>query len=477
MLSIEELTKLIKPAIGIDFKNAGIPDADAKIFANYKIFPRAIIVLADWNYKEDDDFTAQKLTNSIKRLGQVENIQVRKLPTGYYEVVNGNHRIKSTDILGKDYLIAYDHGKISLAEAQRIAIETNETRFDADLNKLAKLIEEVKIEFDDQELLETMPFDEQKLKELQNLIDNVDLNNIEEDDFQIEINEQNAITQQGDLYELNNHRLLCGDSTNADDVAKLMNGKKAHLLFTDPPYNVNYAEFNKERSINRDKNKDWTDKYCSEWSDSMSDTEYKEFLFNFIKNAKDNMIEYAHYYIWHATTYYTELLEALNLNDIPYDKIPITWKKQNAPLSWVHYKRIHEPCVFAGKDAAVGTSEDSRWFGPTNETTVWEISKDHNLSYIHPTQKPIALGIRAMQNSTAAEELVLDLFLGSGSTLIAAETINRICYGIEYEPKFCDAIVKRYIQYCDNNNIKCNIKCNGADIDISCYKEELNDKK
>jgi site-specific DNA-methyltransferase (adenine-specific) len=197
---------------------------------------------------------------------------------------------------------------------------------------------------------------------------------------------------------------------------------------------------------------------------------YQQFLIDFIKNAKQNLIEYAHYYIWHATTFFRELLQALEVNNIPYDKVPIIWKKQVAPLSWVHYKRIHEPCVFAGVDCSVGNGDKARWFGPNNETTVWEIPREHNGNYIHPTQKPLALPMRAIHNSSRKNELVLDLFLGSGSTLIASDILDRICYGMELEPKFCDLIVQRFIQHCEDKSKECVVRRNGEIINKSFFE-------
>lgn len=471
--SLNQLKKLIKAIPSEMLLQIGIPENDVNIFSNYKIFPRGILVEADWNYKDDDDLIGEKLRNNMKRIGQVENIQLRLLNTGYYEVINGNHRLKEGDNLGKQFYIAYDHGPISLTEAQRIATETNETRFKPNLEKLSKILNELKIEFPEDDLLSTMPFSQDDFNNLLELtFENLsDLNNIivEEDNFDKEP-PVIAKTVRGDLYEMNGHRMLCGDSTNKDDVDRLMNRQKAHMIFTDPPYNINYAEFNLKRGYNgKQPGKDWTAVYCSEWEDSMSDSDYKNFLINFLKLGKENLIEFGHYYIWHSTTYYRELLDALEINDIPYDKVPLVWKKQAAPLSWAHYKRIHEPCLFAGKGAVNGAGTAARWFGPTNETTVWEIPKDHNGSYIHPTQKPVALAARAINNSSQKAEIVLDLFLGSGSTLIASDKLERKCFGMEYEPKFCDVIVQRFFKYCADNSIECIVKLNGDSIDENYF--------
>ncbi|QLH52749.1 MAG: hypothetical protein CH6_0035 [Candidatus Kapaibacterium sp.] len=461
MEKIKELTKKIQriPATIIN----ALPETERKIFANYKFIPIDLLVPADWNYKADDEFMSQQLLNNIKRNGQIVTCQVRKLTSGFYEVVDGNHRLIALKKLGYEYVIVYDHGEISLSQAQRLAIETNETKFNADPTKLANLFKDLSLDFPDFDLFETLPFTPEQFNDILNSSEVTSIEDYEDFEDQPEIEEPiEPKTKRGDLYELNGHRLLCGDSTLAEDVAKLMDGKKAHLLFTDPPYNINYTELNKERKFG--KGKDWIEANCTGWKDFMSNEEYPIFLEKSLANAKNNLIEYAHYYVWHATTNLPSLIQAFEKNQIPYDPIPIIWVKQVAPISWVNYWRIYEPCLFGGKGAINGQGKGARWFGGNHDVNVWNVDRDHNVFYIHPTQKPLALALRAMKNSSKEKEIVLDLFLGSGSTLIAADYLNRICYGIEYEPKFCDMIVLRFIKYCEDKNKEYTIKLNGKII-------------
>lgn len=424
------------------------------------------LVKANWNYKEDNDELKEKLKANIKRNGQIENLIVRLLDTGFYEIVNGNHRYDALVELNIKRVVCYNLGKITLAQAQRIAIETNETRFVSNPEKLSKILSELKVEFPDDDLLSTMPYNSEEFNELLNLSfegleDVASSPDLDDDEFDA-VPPEKPKSQFGDLYELNGHRLLCGDSTSLQDVTRLMNGKKAHLIYTDPPYNVNYAEFNLNRTVEGGKN--WTDEYCSDWQDSMSDEDYVSFIRKFIKLAKDFSIEYVHFYIWHATAYFVEFVQVLRELEIPFDKVPIMWVKQNAPLSWARYKRQYEPCIFGGKGAVNGSGKENRWFGPNNETNVWNINRDAGQNYVHPTQKPVALAARAFNNSSQVNDLVLDLFLGSGTTLITAEQMNRICYGMELEPKFVDVIVKRFIKFCEDNNKPCSVKRNGESI-------------
>jgi DNA modification methylase len=447
-------------------------ESEKNIFKNYKFFPIGLLEPAHWNYKENDAFMAEQLLNSIKRNGQIVTCQVRLLENGKYEVVDGNHRYISFETLGQKFVIAYDHGVIEIHEAKRIALETNDIAFKANKEKLALMLMELQEKFEESDLNSTLPLQKEELLELLNSV-STDLANKkasdEEDEFDTTPpDSERAVSLRGDLYELNNHRLLCGDSTNPDDVERLMNGKKAMLLHTDPPYNVNYAEFNKKRAGGA--GKDWTDEYCSEWEDSMTDEDYKDFIYKFLNLAKKYLDDWAHYYVWHATTYFREFLDVFEKLEIPYDKVPIQWVKQVAPLSWVRYKRKSEPCIYGGKGAVNGQGLGARWFGPNNESNIWNIDRDHNGLYGHPTQKPIALASRAIINSSAIGELVLDMFLGSGTTLIASDRLERVCYGMEYEPKFCDVIVKRFMKHCADNNLECNVKRNGELITMDFFE-------
>lgn len=469
------------------------PDNEKNIFKNYKFIPIELLIEADWNYKENDTFLQEQLVNNIKRNGQIATCNVRQLPTGYFEVVDGNHRLKAFLTLGQEFVICYDHGNISNADAKRISIEKNETRFDSDEKKLSAILNELKEVMGTDDLMLTMPFTEIELENLLNTIEseiNSSVNEVDQN-LEIEENEENPnrlrtpfnenlveeddfeaeppvepVTILGDLYELNGHRLLCGDSTKAENLEKLMQGEKAHLFYSDPPYNVKYAQFNKSRNA---AGKDWTDEYCSEWEDDMSDEAYKQFLIDFLKLAKENLIEWAHYYVWHATTYFQEVINAFVINEIPYDKVPIQWVKQVAPPSRVRYWRITEPCIFGGKGAINGNGKGARWFGKIGEVNAWLISREHNCKYIHPTQKPLPLSARAINNSSQEGEIILDMFLGSGSTLISSDIMNRKCYGLELEPKFADLIVLRYMKYCNDRGKECKVTLNGKTIDKSYF--------
>ncbi len=269
------------------------------------------------------------------------------------------------------------------------------------------------------------------------------------------------ITKKGDLYEFEcndmTSRLLCGDSTNSGEVALLMDGKKAAMLFTDPPYNINYAQFN---STGRGKKaKDWTKDYCSDWKDKMPDSEYAEFLLRCIGNAQKSLIDDANLYVWYAALYYPLVVSVFEKLGIMYDSVPITWVKGHFTMSWAHLKRRSEFCLLAGKGMP---TKSKRFFGGANADNVWEVNVEHNSTYIHPTQKPLALITKALALSSKEGELILDLFAGSGSTMLAAIQSGRYCYTMEQEPAFCDAIVRRMFTYAEQSGTAFVIKRNGA---------------
>lgn len=233
---------------------------------------------------------------------------------------------------------------------------------------------------------------------------------IVEDDFEIEVPEEPK-AKLGDIYQLGNHRLMCGDSTKAEDVEKLMNGNKADMIFTDPPYNV---QFNGRSG-----------KFEVIENDDLSKEDFNIFMSKTIDLIKK--INPPIYYIWCNWKFYGILQEKLEFKNC------IVWAKNVFGLG-KGYRHQHEFCLFNGI-----VDDDIK-----NESDLWEIAKDSN--YVHPTQKPVALCSRALKNHKKVIN-VLDLFGGSGSTLIACEQLNRNCYMMELDPKYVDVIIKRWEEF------------------------------
>lgn len=239
------------------------------------------------------------------------------------------------------------------------------------------------------------------------------------------------ICKRGDVWKLDNHRLMCGDSTNADDVAKLMNGEKVDLLFTDPPYGVNYESKNKE--VLRTKN------YSNILNDDLHGDDFKNFLYSVFKNAHDVLKETASYYIFSCQGGDQEMMMMMMMREcgIPC-RHQLIWVKDSPVFSMgrLDYDYKHEPILYGWVKKHTFQRKGEQ------DKSVWEYKRTENK--IHPTMKPVDLICNALKNSTVANDYVLDLFGGSGSTLIACEQLNRKCFMMELDPHYCDVIIARW---------------------------------
>lgn len=252
----------------------------------------------------------------------------------------------------------------------------------------------------------------------------------------------------GDIYQLGNHMVMCGDATNKNDVGKLMNNIKADMVFTDPPYNVNYTGMKNMKEWNEIKN------------DNLSPEQFKSFLEESFRNYYNFTTQKAAMYLCYADENHREFRDSFE--KASYDwRATIIWIKNIPAFNFAQYKFRHEPIFYCFKKGEVvnwygdrtnntGWKEEwsdkkiADWLRKQNDTTVWEAKKEHG---DHPTIKPVELITKAILNSSKRGNIILDLFLGSGSTLIASEKTDRICYGMELEPKYVDVIIKRYEDY------------------------------
>jgi len=265
--------------------------------------------------------------------------------------------------------------------------------------------------------------------------DNAELNkllsgieDVKDDDFDVDAELKNpAITQLGDLWHLGNHRLVCGDSTKPETFALLMDGKQANLVVTDPPYNVNY-----EGTAGKIKN------------DNMADDKFYQFLLDAFTLTEKAMARDASIYVFHADT------EGLNFRKAFSDagfylSGTCIWKKQSLVLGRSPYQWQHEPILFGWKK-----SGKHAWYSDRKQTTIWEFEKPRK-NGDHPTMKPVQLIAYPVLNSSMTGSIILDPFGGSGSTLIACEQTDRVCFMVELDEKYCDVIVKRYIEQVGTN--------------------------
>ena len=250
-----------------------------------------------------------------------------------------------------------------------------------------------------------------------------DDSDVQEDNFDVDEElEKPTFSKAGDVWTLGRHRLVCGDSTKAETFDILMQGRKANLVVTDPPYNVNY-----EGTAGKIKN------------DHLADEKFYQFLYDAFSNIEKVMADDASIYVFHADTEGLNFRKAFSDAGFYLSGCCI-WKKPSLVLGRSPYQWQHEPCLFGWKK-----NGKHQWYSDRKQTTIWEFEKTKK-NTDHPTMKPIPLLAYPIQNSSMSNTLVLDPFGGSGSTLIACEQTDRSCATIELDEKYCDVIVKRYIE-------------------------------
>ena len=259
--------------------------------------------------------------------------------------------------------------------------------------------------------------------EIDDILSNVHDKELSEDEFDVEEElKKPTVSRRGDIWQLGKHRVICGDSTKAETYKQLLDDRKANLVVTDPPYNVDVEE-TAGKILN----------------DNMSDGDFYQFLLSMFTQVENHMEDDASIYVFHADT------EGLNFRKAFKDagfylSGCCIWKKNSLVLGRSPYQWQHEPCLYGWKKKG-----KHQWFSDRKQTTIWEYDRPKS-SKDHPTMKPIQLMAYPIQNSSMRGTIVLDPFLGSGSTLIAADQTGRVCYGIELDEKFVDVIVKRYIE-------------------------------
>lgn len=253
---------------------------------------------------------------------------------------------------------------------------------------------------------------------------------------------EEAVSQLGEMYELGNSILMCGDSTSEEDVARLMDGQKADLALTDPPYNVNLGQGGSIMSMEKRRRR--TDGAFI-MNDHMEDTEFYKFLYKMYLNIGKFTKSGGCFYVWHADN------EGLNFRKALKDagltlRQTLIWNKNSLCLGRQDYQWKHEPCLYGWIDG-----DSHCWYNDRKQTTVIECKKPSK-SAEHPTMKPIELFEYQIKNSSKAEDIVLDLFGGSGTTLIACEKNNRKARLMELDPHYCDVIRRRYTKWAKENN-------------------------
>jgi len=394
---------------------------------------------ATYNPRKDlkpGDIEYEKLKKSIETFGYVEPVLWNRR-TG--NIIGGHQRFKVLVELGQKEIdcVVVD---MDLTDEKALNIALNKVSGEWDKDKLMLLITDLQgSDFD----VSLTGFDS---IELDALFKDSLKEDIKEDDFDVDAElKKPALSKQGDVWLLGPHRLTCGDSTKADTFTALMDGKLANLVVTDPPYNVNY-----EGTAGKIKN------------DNMNNEAFYSFLLAAFKNTEAAMAKYASIYVFHADTEGLNFRKSFSEAGF-YLSGTCIWKKQSLVLGRSPYQWQHEPVLFGWKK-----SGKHNWYADRKQTTIWEFEKPKK-NADHPTMKPVALVAYPILNSSLSNCIVLDPFGGSGSTLIAGEQTDRICYMIELDEKYCDVIVNRYIDQIGTNEevflIRDGKKINHCDIE------------
>ncbi|HAP4697862.1 TPA: DNA modification methylase [Enterococcus faecalis] len=381
----------------------------------------------------------EKLKQSILEFGFVDP-PIYNIQTG--NLVGGHQRVAVARELGLFNEIEVSVVNLPLNKEKALNVALNKISGQWDEEKLYVLLNEL-----DNEAVSLTGFD---TEEVDSLLDSFNYEEdiekpIIEDDFQVNEfieNHPEAKTKMGELWKLGNHYLLCGDATKAADVEKLLQGKKANLVVTDPPYNVAVKSENKEL------NESGREKIMN---DDMSDEEFNQFLMAVFNNYANAMENDSAIYVFHGSSYQREFENSMNAAGIVV-RSQCIWVKNNATFGWSQYRWQHEPVFYAHKK-----KQAPSWYGDRKQTTIWQddlmedlpatiwkVPRDDVSTYYHPTQKPLSLIAIPVRNSSKRQDIVLDLFGGSGSTLMTCNQLDRRCYTLELDPLFCDVIIERF---------------------------------
>ena len=394
----------------------------------------------DKNAKVHPKKQVQQIANSIKEFGFNQPIVVDKDNV----VIVGHGRLEAAKLLG---LTEVPTVQVDLTEEQAKAYRLADNKLNESDWDMKLVVEELKGL--SAPMLDLTGFDKDLI--------------IEPDDKDDDVPPipEEPVAKLGDIYQLGEHRVMCGDSTKIEDVEQLMDGHKVDMVLTDPPYNVDYEGK--------------TDDALTIQNDQMDDGKFFDFLLEAFKRISESMKLGSSFYIWHADS------EGLNFRKACKDagllvRQCIIWNKNSLVMGRQDYQWKHEPCLYGWKEGSA-----HNWYGDRDKTTVYKVPEDEikafewfkkqlkfqekisttivnhdrpTRSSIHPTMKPVELLEKQIINSSKQEDIILDIFLGSGSTLIAAQKTGRICYCMELDPKYVDVIIRRWEDYTGKKAVK-----------------------
>ena len=370
------------------------------------------------NSRTHSEQQVQQVASSIKEFGFTNPILIDE-DDG---IIAGHGRLMAAQKLGLDEVPTITLEGLTEAQRKAYVIADNQLALNAgwDLDALKLEVDRLgELDFD----ISLLGFDDDMLA---GLMEEEPAEGLTDEDEVPEL-EDDPVTVEGDVWILGNHRLMCGDSTSIDAVDKLMAGSLADLIHTDPPYNVDYSNADRPKASKTDLGKIK--------NDLMGDGQFYDFLFSFYSCAYSALKDGSSIYVWHADR------ESINFKksclDAGFDFGQILIWKKPMLLGRSRYQWAHEPCLFAVKGSPYFTDDRTK-------TTVWDFGGYDKSKNVHPTQKPIFIPEEAINNSSKMGSNVLDLFGGSGSTLIACQKLGRNGYIMELDPKYCDVIIKRW---------------------------------
>lgn len=410
---------------------------------------------ADYNPRIMPDTEMEALKTSIKTFGFVEPLVVNNNPERYGVLVGGHQRLSAlesiiasgmvpTGIIESEekgiYLVPVSFVSLSAEDEKLLNLALNKIKGKWDEDKLSELIVALKED-------PHIPASGFREDEISRILDQT-LEDEESEEEPIDDTKEPR-SKLGEVYELGPHRLICGDSTNPETYQILLGKEKADMIFTDPPYNVNYhsrGEKLKGEELEKIQN------------DNMTPEEFKAFIdgafYSMFMYAKEG----ASFYICSGWSSYPQFLQSMLSNGFRHSGV-IIWVKNVASMGWNDYRYKHEwiakakkPDPKTAESIIYGWKVGTHTFFGDGEYDVWEMPRKATARYLHPTEKPDWLAMRALRNSTKRNDIVLDPFGGSGSTMHAAEKVGRRAYMIELDPKFCDVIRDRWERMNAKNN-------------------------
>lgn len=389
-----------------------------KLAIKYK--PIADLIPYARNSRTHSDAQVAQIAASIREFGWTNPV----LLDGENGIIAGHGRVMAAQKLGEQQVPTIELGHLNEHQKRAYIIADNKLALNAgwDNEVLALEISDLKDAGYD---LELTGFSDEELAAMNPEV----VDGLTDEDEVPEVPDEPK-TKLGDIYQLGNHRLMCGDSTNIDAVDKLMDGNKADLLHTDPPYNVDYSNASRPNPSKKDLGKIK--------NDTMDSDSFYDFLVSSFTTAYCHLKDDSSAYIWHASSEQINFTKAFVSSGFNFTQ-QIIWKKPML-LGRGRYQWAHEPCLFGVKGAPFFTDDRKK-------TTVWDFGGYDKSKNVHPTQKPIFIPEEAINNSSKQGSNVLDLFGGSGSTLIACEKTQRKAFVMELDPKYCDVIVKRWEEF------------------------------